>query len=369
MTRYSISQALPLPGSSAALLTAAVGAPHPARLGRLAQDAGISKFAASRAAAVLTESGLLDVTDDGYYKFASDHPMTETVTKLAWRLNGVTPPDPDRHRARTPFGATEDDYAYRALVPPSLRISARPHSALAEPVGPSLVKTRDLVTSLQPVFDDFAGYWDNAQEVYSRWHTERLRDIIHQLHFSEPLAAAATTLREVCGAEAQGEANPWEARVPGHHWVRAAFLASASAQQVSSLVDVLFRAIEVGRQIDRHRYEAIYLLEQVNYKPASEHTSTWVDKARAAAAEAASLWSTPPPDGQPAFHHIGGTPRPSDVGTAGDQILAVELLTTLGRLVALVADMAAHPSVDLWRSLHPDETKFTLMTSSRHLPS
>lgn len=369
MTRYSISQALPLPGSSAALLTAAVGARSPARLSRLAQEAGISKFAASRAAAALAEAGLLAVTDDGHYRFASDHPMATTVTELAWRLNGVTPPDLDRHHARTPFAATDDHYAYRALIPPSLRINARPHPRLAEPVGPSLIKTRDLITSMQPVFADFAGYWDNAQEVYSRWHTERLRDIIHQLHFSEPLAAATTTLSGTCTADAQGEADPWEACIPGHHWVRAAFLMSASAEQVSRLVEVLLQAIEIGRRIDRHRYEAIYLLEQVNYKPASEHVSTWVDKARTEAAEAARLWSAPPAKGEPAFHHIGGTPRPSDVGTAGDQILAVELLATLRRLIAAVADMAAHPSVDLWRSLHPDEASWTLMTSSPHLPS
>lgn len=56
------------------------------------------------------------------------------------------------------------------------------------------------------------------------------------------------------------------------------------------------------------------------------------------------------------YKNIGGTPRVVDVGTAGEQVMAVQLLRIAKDLAAQVAVMAQAQYVQDWIALHPDET-------------
>lgn len=343
-------------GSTAPLVTAAVGLGYPVRLAELARRAGITKFAASRAAASLTEIGLLAVADGGGYEFAAEHPMAETVERLAWRLNGVTRPDPDRFDRFRVIEAIEDDYRYQDLIPRSLQRGVEPRTELAQPIGPCLVEVRDWLTNSASLSRELHGYEPVAQEVYYRWHTERLRDVIHQvLHFGGALSTARGVLRAACGPTAQGDDDPWQVRISGHDWVRATYLVSAEAAGVQQLVDILLRAIDVGNQVHRERDEAIFWLEEAA-RAAGEDRSADAGLARAtvAAAEAERLWEAPTGEGELPYRNIGGTPRPVDVGTAGDKILAVQLSFTLRRLTKTVAGMAEHPSFARWSAAAPE---------------
>lgn len=332
------------------------------RLGELAREAGVSKFAASRAATPLTEMSLLAVDEDGRYEFVTSHPMAETLSDLAWRVSGVIRGNPDQPAGRW-HSLVEDDWDYRDLLPPPLRLGVKPLPALSQVQGPCLVDIRDFITGLQPLFDDLNDYWTVAQEVYSRWHNERLRDVIHQATFTGALAAAAATLREVCDSSAQGDGDPWQVCITGHHWVRATYLVSATAVKVCTLLRILLRAVDLGGQVNRRRDEAIMMLEDVNGRPDSEHASSWVARALAAVAEADQLWSAPTPDGERPYHHVGGMPRPVDVGTAGDQILAVQLTNSLQRVTDTVASMANHPSLAAWWAAYPVDWQPGLMTT------
>lgn len=322
----------------------------------------MSKFAASRAAAALTEISLLAVDEDGRYEFVTSHPMAETLSDLAWRLSGVTRSNPDQPAGRS-HSLVEDGWGYRDLIPPPLRLGVDPLPAMSQVPGPCLVDVRDFITGLQPLFDDLNDYWNVAQEVYSRWHNERLRDVIHQATFTDALVAAAATLRGVCGSSAQGDGDPWQVCITGHHWVRATYLVSATGVKVRTLLRILLRAVDLGGQVNRQRDEAVMMLELVNGQPNSEHISAWIARALAAVAEADQLWSAPTPDGERPYHHVGGTPRPVDVGTAGDQILAVQLTNSLQRLTDTVTSMADHPSLAAWRAAYPVERQPGLMTT------
>lgn len=367
MTRYTFADALPLSGSTAPLITAAVGLGYPVRLADLARRAEITKFSASRAAASLTELGLLQLDADGRYEFVDEHPMAATVRKLAWRLNGVTRPDPNRYDRMPPLPALEDDYSYRELIPHTLRKGTEPRSELMKQRGPSLVEVRDWLTDIAPMFAELARYWNVAQDVYSRWRTERLRDVVHQVgNFGAALSEATQTLRTVCGPEAQGDADPWQTCIAAHHWVRATYLVSAEAAWVQQVMRILLLAIEVGGKIHHHRAEAIFQLEYAaDAQRENRDSRPAFEKATAAAVEAKRLWNTPV-DGK-AYRNIGGIPRPVDVGTAGDQILAVQLSVTLRRLTDVVADMAEHPSFACWTSI-ADEGELRPLTAPAEEP-
>lgn len=305
---------------------------------------------------MLLESGLLATAGDGGYWFVDDHPMAATVIELAWRHSGVVRPEPlsDRFPWRTGESRfPSEDYAYRGYVPEELRTSGGNDVQRGETEGPSLVATRDLLTRFRPLFVDLTAYERNAQEVYSLWHTERLRDVIHQADFTPPLVAASTTLREVCDFTAQGQHNPWETCVPAHSWVRATYLVSATAYKVATLLGILTKAVNVGGQVNDLRSSAINMIKQIEYAPDSDFAAEWLSEARQAVAAADRMWDSH--DGELPFRNVGGMPHPVDVGTAGDQILAVQLNASLCRLIDIIASMADHPSVVSWQRRHPDD--------------
>lgn len=349
---YTFGNALPLSGSTAPLLTAAIATETAVSLSELARRAGISKFAASRAASSLLELGLLVVGDDGRYSFADDHQMAETVTDLAWRFSGVVRPerpDPLRYRPRP---LPEDDYAYRGFLPEPLRDGADASAVPDVGPGPCLVEVRDLLTSWPALFADLSSYERICQKGYYLWKTERLRDVIHQSHFTAPLAAAAKTLRAVCGPAAQGESNPWQACVPGSSWVRAAYLVSATAHKVAHLLLIMTEAIAVGGEVNDLHSKAVHLIELIDRNPASDFAEEWLLEAREAVVTADQLWSRE--DREIPFHHVGGMPRPVDVGTSGDQIYALQLEDSLERLIQTLSSMASQPCVERWQTSHAD---------------
>lgn len=69
-------------------------------------------------------------------------------------------------------------------------------------------------------------------------------------------------------------------------------------------------------------------------------------------------------DGELPSRNVGGMPHPVDVGTAGDQILAVQLNSSLCRLIDIIASMADHPSVVSWQRRHPDDGASQLLLTN-----
>ncbi len=362
---YTFGDALPLAGAAAPLLTAAIGKTWPCPLAQLARSADVSKYAASRAAASLRQHALLLVDEDGLYSFNDDHPIAPTLVGLAWRYNGIerVPPSAEPTwpsvRAEEPF----DDFNYRDLIPPSLRRGAPPGSLDAP--GPALLEARTQFTRLGPLLGELHGFEHTAQQVYAHWRTERLRDVVHQtLHLGAATLEAQRTLRAVCGPDQQGSDDPATTPIPGHEWVRATYLVSVDVFRLLWLAKIMKAAIAAGSRIHSLRGDALAHLTYINRSPDSASRARWTEQALAAAAEANGLWSTHGTEDGQSYAFLGGSPTPVDVGTAGDQILAVQFVAAARQLAREVALMAAHPSVIEWANLNPKDTAtYSLITT------
>lgn len=353
MTRYTFEKALPLPGAAAALLTAAVECPYPTTLAELAKVAGISKFAASRAAQTLMQADLLHLDPRGY-TFNPDHSLAETVERLVWRFSGVRRHelDADQHSTWHTWAPPEDDHYYRQLIPKSLQLGATiPADSLA---GPGLVTVRDTCDRLAQLSRQLREFHSEAQAVYSLWWNERARDLIHQtVHLPGGLAAAHHTLEAAAGSDAQGDGNPFEVPVSAHAWIRATYLVSAEAWDVLGLITMLDQSIWVGHRVHQRRSDALRALNAINYSGTDGSSiQHHLAEALKAEKEADQLWDDPT---YGRWHHVGGTPVPQDVGTAGDQVIAVRLLCKAQALSAQVAAMSEAPCVQEWVTANPGQ--------------
>lgn len=359
MDHFTMGDVLPLSGSAAQLLTAAIAMQHPMTLTELAKTAGISKFAASRAAAVLMEHGLLQQVEFGY-EFNEQHLLAPTVRDLAWRFSGVRRtervtgwPLPGRIRKRANW---EDDFSFRRRVPDSLLRKAEVDPLLDGTSGPDLVTVRDLCTWIEQIIPELLDYERAGREVYGRWSNERLRDMVHQtLHFTNPLEACLATLIAASDVRAQAGADPRTVHTNAQTWTRATYLISAEAQNVMGVITILDTAIRVGGRVNTLRDNAVNALHNLNHKGQdSQFAQRWLTEALSAERDASVLWDD---QTQGPYRNVGGMPRPRDVGTAGDQTLAVRLLWTAQTLTNQVAAMASHPSIEAWQAAHPDEAE------------
>lgn len=356
MNIYTFADALPVRGSEAQLITAAIAAEWPKSLTQLARDAGISKFAASRAADPLTQSGLLLSTADGY-SFNEDHPLAPVLLGLAWTFSGVRRPAPTFGWDTNGGDLVVDHYHFGRWLPEPLHLIDGQTDALVGP-GPDLRTVRETAAWMGEFLPRLRSHEATGQEVYRRWSNERLRDLIHQtLHMGGALHPALISLRQAAGREAQGAHAPQEAHIHGLTWVQATYLASAELRGLLRVISLLNTAIRVGREIHRQRGEALFLLEQTNaIGTDSEFTDRRLQDSLAAAALAQELWED---DSYGSYRRIGGTPQVEDVGTAGDQIFAVALHRDATDLAARVKQMAEHPSVKQWATEHPEHARRT----------
>lgn len=352
MSTYTFSEALPVRGSEPQLVTAAIAAPYPKSLTELARDAGISKFAASRAAESLTSSGLLGSTEDGYL-FNDEHPLAPVLLDLAWRFSGVRRPVVHRPGWYDPAEDLVIDYHHQRWIPEPLQVL----SGQVDPrPGPDLQTAREATGWMGQMLPRLRTYESVGQEVYRWWSNERLRDMIHQtLHFGDALRPARASLLQASGRQAQGSRPPESVTVPALVWVQATYLASAELRDLLRVISILDTAIRVGRAVHRWRSDALYHLDQVNYSGRdSEHADGWLQESLDAAARAEALWAD---ESHGPYKRIGGLPRAEDVGTAGDKILAVCLRRDATELAARVEQMATHPCVHQWRAEHPDQAR------------
>jgi hypothetical protein len=366
MSRYTFGDILPLSGAGAPLLTASVAYVHPTTLTELAKAAGISKFAASRAAQSLTESRLMLTNGDGY-AFNDDHPMAKTITELAWRFSGIRRARERDYRYDAGYDTSHEvnveDFHYRRTVPESLQLGAERDPRPIQALGPDLVSVRDTCNWLANQVSLLRQFENDGQEVYSHWSNERLRDLVHQtLHLGGALRAAWTTLSAACSSEVQGDANPFEVAVTAHAWVRATYLVSAEARDLLRVIELLDTAIWVGSRVNTLRTDAVDGLGTINYLARkSEAIDSHLDAALKDQRAASELWIDP---SHGPWHNFGGSPRPQDVGTAGDQIMAVRLLRAVKTVAAQVEQMAREQCVSEWVASNPAEaTELPLVTS------
>ncbi|MGB8379854.1 MAG: hypothetical protein WCG47_01180 [Dermatophilaceae bacterium] len=149
-----------------------------------------------------------------------------------------------------------------------------------------------------------------------------------------------------------------------HAWARATYLVSAEARDILRVIKILDEAISVGSRVNDLRDDAIEHLHDINHADKdNQYADRWLDDALTAERKADAIWSD---DSHGPYRNLGGKPRPVDVGTAGDQTFAIRLLRSARTLTEQVAQMAPHPSLQDWASIHPTEAKeFTLCT---HLP-
>ena len=361
MVYYSIGNALPLPGSTGPLLVAAIGWSHPTTLTQLAREAGISKFAASRAAAVLVEHQMLAHDEDGY-SFNDRHFLAPTLVQLAWRLCGVTRrsrKDGTSQPTKAVLPIAHKLQRYQTVLPEWV-VDDSSVEALAEAfreagAGPDLIAVRDLVTWSESIGPELRGYESRAKDVYYRWHTERLRDVVHQtLHFGDAVRAASRILATAGSHQEQGGRDPRHVFISPAVWLRATYLLSAEVADMLRVIRILERAIDIGGQINDRRDSAISWLEAANSAETPERATVATNAAREDARQAYNLWTEPQDH---TSWNIGGTPRPRDVGTAGDQALLVQLLETCAKLTTQVAHMANQPCVEAWQAANPVEVK------------
>lgn len=363
--RYTFGDALPLAGGAAPLLTAAIAESWPRSIGALGRRAGISKFAASRAAAVLRERQLL-LVDQEEYSFNDEHPLAPTLTALAWDFSGVR-----RVRPSAPtdypspfFEGPGDGYEFRDLIPPSLSPAAVAESGrLPLAAGPCMLDSRRQFSHLGEVLRALYTFEATAQGVYSYWHNERLRDVIHQtLHFGPPTQAARRTLEIACSEDQQADQDPTSATIPGAVWARATYLLSAETRRVLFVTRIMSTAIDETAPVHRLREDALQRLSMSN-KGDGQMREQWISEALAFEAEAREIWSAGALRDTHRYAFVGGTPTVRDVGTAGDQILAIELHAVATTLASEVRRMAEHPCMDSWAVAHPDErTMYELAT-------
>lgn len=358
MTRFTYGDALPLGGNAAPLLTAAIALPYPVLLTELAQQAGISRFAAARAAPDLVERELLLVDAEGWYRFNDGHDLAEMLCSLVWRFSGVARPDLPMDRywpIPRPANDWQDQYHYQGLIP-DLLLAPPPHSEQPpDAAGPNLIDARDLHTWVGQVLPELRSYERDGQWVFRRWSTERLRDMIHQtLHFGSALIEAQRVLSPDCTEAAQADSAPQEAHVSAQTWATVTYLVSAEARDVLRVVSLLDAACHVGGRVNNLRDKATSALDDINYAgQSSQFHETRLEQALTAAADAAALWAD---DSYGPYKRIGGLPIPRDVGTAGDQIYAVRLLSTATMLAEKVNSMSAHPSFQRWAEQNPAAT-------------
>lgn len=352
MARYTFADALPLNGSSAPLLTAAIALPYPVSLATLARRAAISRFAAARAVTDLVHREVLLVKEDEY-SFNDSHDLADLLRTLAWRFGGVLRPDPGAEQYWRAQSPRWNDVYYQDLIPESL---LKLPSKVKDPVnatGPNLIDARDIHSWAWAMVPELRDYEHEGQEVYRLWANERLRDVIHQtLHFGGALNEAMRTLAQECDEEAQGNTDPRSTCVSIETWARATYLVSAEVRDVLRVIEILDIACRVGNRVNSLRDNALEALRDVDHAgQESQFREAWIEQASQAAAEATLLWAD---DSHGVYKRIGGQPRPADVGTAGDQVLAIRLLRTATRLASKVDEMAAHPGFLQWTLDEPE---------------
>ncbi len=370
MSRYTFQDALPLAGSSAALVTAAIEAAYPMPLPKLAKAAGISRFAATRAVEAAREAGIMLQDDMDLWEFNDDHELAQLLCDLAWRFSGVRrgkrPDSPWWSNWRS-SNEWNDEYRYREIIPGSLLEPTDDDPAARLP-GPDLVTARAFIAWAPELIGAMRQFEYEGQSVFSLWRNERLRDMVHQtLHFGSPLARAVELMREAANADAQGEAAPHDVTVSARDWAQAVYLLSADARDLVRVIRILQVAIREAGRVHSKRDLALNRLEQIDRLGAEDkfHDKR-LQEALEAATEARAIWRAD--DVELHYKNIGGSPIPIDVGTAGDKIFAVRMERLASELVEKVNEMAAHPSFTAWAETHPEEAEqFPLVTDAPNL--
>ncbi|MGF0118778.1 hypothetical protein ACQFYA_20995 [Promicromonospora sp. Marseille-Q5078] len=371
MSRYTFQDALPLAGSSAALVTAAIEAAYPMPLPKLAKAAGVSRFAATRAVETAREAGIMLQDDMDLWEFNDDHELADLLCDLAWRFSGVRrgkrPDSPWWSDWRRSGSDWSDEYRYREIIPGSLLEPTDDDPAARLP-GPDLATVRAFIAWAPELIGAMRQFEYEGQSVFSLWRNERLRDMVHQtLHFGSPLARAIELMREVANADAQGEAAPHDVTVTARDWAQAVYLLSADARDLVRVLRILQVAIREAGLVHSKRDLALSRLEQIDRLGSDDNfNNTRLQEALDAATEARTIWRAD--DAELHYKNIGGSPVPVDVGTAGDKIYAVRMERLAGELVEKVNEMAAHPAFAAWVGVHPeDAARFPLVAEAPNL--
>lgn len=345
MARFTYASALPVSGAAADLLTAAMARDFPVTLKTLAEDAGISTFAASRAAGDLLAAGLILGDRSEGFVFNWDHEQARELARLAWRYSGVRRP---YNPVFPSIDASSPAQPWLDLVP----------DAIGLPAGPNLLQTRDHADQIGEVVNRMGEIRTISQEVFRQWRDERLRDVIHlSIELGGSALMAARHLASAADSHTQGDADPRQVSVAGTPWVRATLMVNAEAHTLQSALIPLVKGAAVGAAMRGHRRRALALADDAaRLSKTRPHDALSALTGIAAEISAADdlLWNRDHGQDRQPFHHLGGTPAQDEVGTSGDMVLAVRAQAALEDLVEILDVMATQAPVTQWQQQHPE---------------
>lgn len=210
---FPYASALSTSDAEVRLLTALIQlADYPRRMKLLAETAGISAFAASRAAKTLTERGLMTQPGGAGYALSREHPDLPSILPLVWRYSGVRLPLQSRHPRPIDLGnggaSLIRERGLRGWIPDELVIPSEHTDDVLPGDGADLITARDLVTTLERLLPAIDQVVDTVREVYSVWSTERARDVKHQIQEVGALTRQAhAELIAAADWQAQGDAQ------------------------------------------------------------------------------------------------------------------------------------------------------------------
>lgn len=345
---FDMTHVLPVAGSAGQLLAAAIRAPAASSLTRLGEDAGLSKFAASRAGRQLLDAGLLIQVDRGY-RFDSDHPLADLALTVVRTLTGVTP---YRHpEVGDAMNGLADDGLHSREIPASLR---RPGPDLDDRAFSqvTVLQARVLIEQLSELVAFLLEAERLCHDVFARWGSERLRDAVHlTMRLGDAAIGARTTLLTETSPRLQSAA-PDVATVSVWAWARASYLVNAEFQRIARVVKLFEESAELGRTFHARREQLID--EALSVGRTGGQIADWqlqgiVDKA----AEAEELWAS----STGRLHHVGGMPGRRDFGGTGDQFLAVYLNRLGDRCRAMRTSMTEDSAFSTWQENYRAEAE------------
>jgi hypothetical protein len=306
---------LPVHGAAGQLLAAAIASPVPASLTKLGEAVGLSKFAASRAGRQLQDAGLLQPEAGGRrYVFNSEHPLAELATTIVRVVLGVTP------RVRLAHveivEAQVDDLAYLDELPDHLRLPG-PDGGERSPSPVTTVAARVAIERLDALMKRILEPEELAQRIYSRWGSQRARDVVHQtLHLGSAAAAARGTL----AGEALASHPVQRPNVSAWAWARATTLVRAEQHRLDRSAGMFEQAVEFGTRFRPRREDLLHDAVMIARRREVLDEDMW-QRMAAREAELERMWT----EAMGSVRNIGGTTAPHEVGASGDQVVAIML--------------------------------------------
>ena len=283
-----------------------------------------------------------DVGRSRQLRFNRENPFAPALLDLLFIAYGASLPP--KYRRIVHFG-TDDGYAMAAVsdfVPPELKtgMARYPNTGQdlsKEPAvydGPSPEECRALVLELGRIKAEAVKLENALQVSYSRWKTDRDRDLIHVvLHAGEGSAYAAGRLLKASLGQAANET----AAISQIEWARAVYGTWAEALTCRKILNYLENELDTRAKWESAQHTVKAAAE---WAELGQSSPEWQQRSEAAVVEINKI--------KKRFSDI------EVVGLAGERLLAVAAQEVYEQAHKTAVRMASHPSFLDWKAAHPD---------------